>query len=60
VRELEVSFISAQEWKKMETRGILGSFEVALRILAKRPLHKSDKDYVVEIIKDLLSLITPI
>jgi len=54
------SFISGEEWEKMETRGILGSVEVASRILAKRSLHESDKDYVVEIIKDLLSLITPI
>jgi len=52
--------IWAETWDKMTTTDILHSIEISLRVLAKRILKDSDKDYVVELIKDLLTLISPI
>jgi len=48
--------IPAKEWREMSTSDILGSIEVATRILKTRKLTKEEKKLASEIAKDLIDL----
>ena len=48
--------IPASEWRKMDNREILGSVEIAIRVLKDRVLDPNDKRHAGELAKDLIDL----
>lgn len=48
--------ILASEWRRMDNREILGSVEIAIRVLKDRVLGPSDKRHAIVLARDLLDL----
>ena len=51
------SIISAKEWKEKDNRDILGSIAVALTVLRDRPFDGIDKNKLLVIAEESISIV---